>query len=349
MAAIGLASCSSPVSYVVLTLQSAAPTPITGVTSVDVDVTKGSTLMKSLTYPHEPALMIDQVTATTLSVSFTESQVGAVDFKVTARTDAGCAVGTGTASAVIVKGARADVTVALAALTGCPSSDGGTGDAGGRFPGCNPVDPMSCSGGATCEVDCDTSMGVCTMGGSGPPGSVCQKNSDCMPGTQCFDYSKTGCGVKVCLRFCDTVAQCAQPGDGGVGPGSLCAGPVVCNGVVTGYHTCTFSCDPTLAAISAGASACPTNLSCLVVGNMDQVDCACPEATRTGREGASCTGSSSCAPGYICNLMGGTETCRPVCRCNAQGMTCTATNNDCPTAGTSCRPLTNDTMYGVCL
>src|SRR5206468_11589412 len=118
----------------------------------------------------------------------------------------------------------------------------------------------------------------------------------------------------------------------------LCAGPVQCNGTPTAYHTCTFSCDPRRAAVSGGTAGCPTGLSCLVVGAMDQVDCACPEATRTKTEGQTCATAAECAPGLICNFMGGTQTCRAVCRCDAQGLSCTATAGDCP-GSTHCAAL----------
>jgi hypothetical protein len=121
---------------------------------------------------------------------------------------------------------------------------------------------------------------------------------------------------------------------------------VQCGGVATGYHTCTFACDPRLA--SAAKSGCPTGLACLVVGNMDQVDCACPESTRKGTDGTNCTTSAECAPGYICNMMGGTQKCRAVCRCDANGMTCMAQTNEC-TDNRTCTALTNDTTFGVCL
>jgi hypothetical protein len=88
-------------------------------------------------------------------------------------------------------------------------------------------------------------------------------------------------------------------------------------------------------------------LSCVVVGSMDQVDCACPEASRTGHDGDNCTGGADCAPGFICNLMGATEKCRAICRCDAKDTTCTAPN-DC-TGGKVCTALTNDTTFGACL
>ena len=84
---------------------------------------------------------------------------------------------------------------------------------------------------------------------------------------------------------------------------------------------------------------------------MDQVDCACPEATRTKQENEACTSASDCAPGLLCNMMAATRVCRPICRCDANAAgTCTNTTaNDCPTTGTTCRPLTNNTIYGICL
>jgi hypothetical protein len=341
-----LGSCSSGVSYVVLELQSADLTPIVDVTDVIVSVSQGTKLMNTLTYHHDP-LQIDQVTATTLSVSFSESQLGIVSIVVDARNSTGCTVGIGTANANIKRGGRADVAVALLHDNDCTHADGGAGDAGPRFPGCDPVTP-ACGPGMTCQVNCDSKMGQCTPGGTGAPGSVCTHNSDCMPGTQCFNYGPTGCPVQLCLRFCDTTSQCAQPGDGGVGPGSVCEGPVQCGATLTGYHTCTFSCDPRQVAVGAAANGCPTGLACLALGTMDEVDCACPEATRTKQAGEDCLRTTDCVPGLLCNLMGGTEKCRPICRCDAQGSACTASAGDCP-SGTACTPLTNNRIYGVCL
>jgi len=346
--ASGLAACSSPTSFVVLALKS--DTPITGVTTVIVTVTKNNQPMKTLTYHHD-ALTIDQTSTTTLSVSFSGSETGTVSFVVDARNDSDCTVGKSIVSTNIAKGARTDLAVALAPTNDCTHADGGTGgggDGGTRFPGCNPA-AIECDAGMTCQVNCASMLGQCIQGGTGAPGSICAHNSDCTPGTQCFDYSGTGCAVKVCLRFCDSTAQCAQPGDGGVGPGSLCQGPVQCGGVVTGYHTCTFSCDPRPAAVGLPTNGCPPGLACLALGTLDEVDCACPEPTRTGNAGDNCTRSTDCRPGLICNTMTGTQKCRALCRCNAQGSSCTASPpNDCA-SGTVCTPLTGNTIYGVCL
>ena len=224
------------------------------------------------------------------------------------------------------------------------------------FPGCDPV-PPTCATGQTCQINCTTSQGECTAGGTGGPGTPCTTNKDCAPGSQCFDYGSTGCDVKVCLRFCDTDALCSTGGaDGGADGGaassptgttSVCQGLVPCNGFLTSYHTCTFGCDPRQAAVAAGSTGCPAGLSCIVVGSMDQVDCACPEASRKGMDGADCEGGADCAPGYICNLMAAAKKCRAVCRCDAKNMTCTAAN---ACGGDKvCSPLTNEATFGACL
>jgi hypothetical protein len=214
-----------------------------------------------------------------------------------------------------------------------------------------------------------TASAECTAGGTHAAGQPCASNKDCAPGTQCFNYASTGCNVKICLRFCNGDDGCAAPRDGGAdggvvdagadgaapdgqtgqnsGPRSLCQGPVNCGTVTTAYHTCTFACDPRLAAANAGTTACPTGLSCLVVGGMDQVDCACAEATRTKTEGMDCQNGSECAPGYICNIMGDTKKCRAVCRCDAVNGVC-ATANECA-GGKTCTALQNETTFGVCL
>src|SRR5262249_22405668 len=241
---------------------------------------QGTTLSTTLTYP-APSITIDQVTKNDLSVSFTGARSGTVTMSFALRNSTGCTVGIGSTTAVIKMGNVATAAVDIFKSPSCNLPDGGTPlEDGATFPGCDPVMPL-CGGGKTCQVNCATRLGECIMGGQGGHGSACMKNNDCMPGTQCFDYSGAGCNVKLCLRFCNDNSQCevAQPdggtNDGGgaeagaaaVGTHSICAGPVQCMGVATGYHTCTFACDPRLAVTQA--SGCPTGLSCLVVGNMD--------------------------------------------------------------------------------
>ncbi len=391
LGALVFAACSSPKSIILLTLQSATSTPIMGVTKVIVAVSEVSQGMKlaTLTYPPPTgadSITIDQVNTTDLTVSFSGGQSGTIDLAVTVEDASGCTIGYGPTSAVLRKGGIVTATALLVAAADCSTADGGTGDASTtKFPGCDPAAIM-CPDDQTCQVNCKTHVGECTMGGTGAPGSLCATNADCAPGSQCFDYTSTGCGVKVCLRFCNddngcgtastTTSALSVPSDGGsdgaasgsdaaaaadaasdgapsgaveagaVSTKSLCAGPVECSGIATAYHTCTFACDPRLIAVKS-SSRCPTGLSCLVVLTMDQVDCACPEQTRVGTDGDDCTGSAQCAPGYICNMMGTSQKCRAVCSCNASGMSCTSPN-EC-TNGKACQTLTRDTVFGVCL
>jgi hypothetical protein len=203
-----------------------------------------------------------------------------------------------------------------------------------------------CGASQTCQVNCITMRNECTAGGTGAPGTVCQNNLDCQPGTQCFDYSGSGCGVKVCLRFCDTNNQCSSFGASGSGSvGSVCEGRVACSATMdTAYHTCTFNCDPTFGAVPSHGG-CPGALTCVMSADTDQVDCDCP-AGRSLQEGESCA-TGSCAPGLICNKMNGTSICRTICPCDKNGSSCSAVNR-CGT-GKSCTAVANHTVYGVCL
>jgi hypothetical protein len=349
--------CSSKTkSFVVLKLESG--TQIVSITRVVVDVSQGS-MSNKLTYYPDPAVTLDATHSTDLSVNFSGGQSGAVAFHVALFNQFQCQIGEGTTTGIIKGGNVAQVNVAISFLGDCSQHDGGADASGDTFPGCDPV-AANCAAGKTCQVNCDKHVGECTAGGTGLAGATCAKNADCAPGLQCFDYSATGCNVKVCLRFCNQDDGCVAATDGGlpdgaatgaaaVGTRSVCQGPVQCAGAVTGYRTCTFGCDPRETAATDKTTGCPPGLSCLVVGDMDQVDCACAEATRSGKDNAPCTSSAQCAPGYICNLMSGARVCRALCRCDAKGMTCSARNDCAPASGKTCAALTNDTTFGVCL
>ena len=269
--AVGLGGCSdSPVSFVVLSLQSATTTPISGADKIRVNVAKGQTQMRTLTYDGKGAT-INQTTPNTLSVGFSSGESGTIDFAVEVFNAAGCTIGVGTTTKDIAVGAIATATVSLTPGTVCVpdggAPDGGGGPEGGVLPGCDPVNPqgtttsLMCTATQTCQVDCMPPSGVparneCTAGGAGAAGTVCNTNADCQPGTQCFNYAVTGCATKVCLRFCNTGQDCAAFGAGGGGPGSFCEGPVMCPTFLTAYHTCTFNCDPRAAA-AATRGGCP--------------------------------------------------------------------------------------------
>jgi hypothetical protein len=338
--------CSSPQSFVILLLESQAPSPIAGVAEVEVDVMKANQPLRVLNYGARDLVIAPDASVAmgTLSVSFSGDQTGDVEFDVKVRDAQGCQRGHGAAILTIKKGATVEGLVLLAPDPACRGDGGGDigpGN-GGQFPGCDPVHPV-CAGGQTCQVNCTAMINVCTPGGAGAPGSPCQGNADCAPGSQCFDYTSLGCATKVCLRFCDSDSACGGPSDAGGGPGSFCREPVTCGTAATAYRTCSASCDPTAAAALAKRSGCPTGLACLLPASMDHVACGCPETTRTRPEGVACTSTTQCAPGFICE-----QTCRAVCRCDLKNAACTAAN-ECPTPGTTCTPVAGEALYGVCL
>jgi hypothetical protein len=372
LAALALgAGCSEPDSFIVLSLQSTT-TPIDDVSQIEVHVTGAGSKMRTLTYAAH-GMAINMTEKKTLSVEFSHGETGGVAFVVYLLNGMSCSIANGSTTAAITKGSVTEAAVSMVStVADCSHADGGAPDApptGTILPGCDPVDPQGADGGAgadggvlicsatqTCQVDCMPPNNApprneCVVGGAGGPGATCKTPADCMPGTQCFNYgSAAGCAtpVSVCLRFCNSNADCSAFGATGAGPGSFCEGPVMCPTVLTAYHTCTFNCDPRATA-AANRGGCPMGLACVMPGAMDQVDCACAESTRTKIEGEACNTAADCQPGLICNQMSGTKTCRAICRCDATSGACTAAVNDCPKAGTACHALTNNTIYGVCL
>lgn len=388
-------SCSHD-SYLKVTLLAADGT-FQDVGRVDVSVQSGTNMSSAwLQYVPGTPISFDTMTSRTLSISFTPSQSGAVFLDVGVVDSGGACLGRGSATTSIKKGEVSSVLVTLRHTTTCPAAmDGGTADTGRSaitFPGCDPARPTdTCAANQTCFVNCKDRLGMCVAAGTKGPGEICMQNDDCMPGTQCFDYSTLpgcGSGTKVCQKFCSDDAQCASGsggrgsggvggdlgtggsgghvdagagergggggGGGGTGPGgagvldpavpgiSTCRNPVICSpNVLTTYSTCGFACDPR----GDATLGCPTGLLCFLYkssapGGEDGPDCGCREPTRTGTDGTSCTSSTTCAPGHICNVMGSTQVCRKLCRMSAL--------TDCA-APKTCNALLNNSVFGVCV
>src|SRR5262249_21836992 len=154
------------------------------------------------------------------------SDSGSITFNVKALDNLGCTVGAGGGRVDIKKGGVVTAPVMLSSGLDCTHTDAGTPEvpAGSALPGGDPVGPQStaagvttCSGTQTCQVDCTPPDGgaprnECIAGGAGPAGTVCRGNADCQPGTQCFNYSNTGCSVSLCLRYCNNDVDCAPVG-----------------------------------------------------------------------------------------------------------------------------------------
>ena len=337
LALAAAAGCRDQQSFVVVTVQSVDLTPVSGVVNLGVSVTNGGTT-KDLTYPvpaSQSPLTITGAVGTTLSISFTPGRSDDVTVVVDAKDAGGCRVGHGMATAPIARGGIGKLTVLLDHTNGPCDGDAGTpADAGVTYTGCDPA-ARTCGDSMTCVLNCQAMQGQCIASGTVPGGGLCMFSTDCAPGTQCYSYTGPSCMVRTCLRYCKTDNDCLT-----MGAGSVCQGKVSCGQpdggtVLTSYHTCTFGCDPRADA-TAG---CPAGLHCFLVDTMDQVDCACTEATRTHTEGQSCTRGVDCAAGHICDLS--TGKCQKVCKISANSSDCAATQ--------TCTALTNDTLYGVCL
>jgi hypothetical protein len=369
-------SCSRD-SFLVVTLTASRPFENVGWVDVEVQSTSGAS-MATLHYDRSTN-PVSFGTATepskTLSVGFTPERSGTVNLLVTARSpNRLCIIGTGSATnAPIKKGDVSSAMVAMVHLANCPGPDGGTPDEGSTsdsgitFSGCDPAMPEAmCAGTQTCFVDCSNSRGMCVAGGTKGPGEICTGNGDCVPGTQCFDYSGVpGCvaGTRVCLKFCAGHSQCSVmtgaggrgggAGSGGAGGGTggaggstgsgaaagACRDPVVCGNTLTTYKTCAFECDPR----GQANLGCPAGLLCFLyqdpAGGPDSPNCSCREPTRIGTDGVACGTSAACAPGYICNIMSTTRVCRKLCKLDSPA--------DCA-APQTCNPLQNNS-FGVCL
>ena len=138
----------------VVTVQSAEDTPITGVVDFVVVVSNDdSTTQLTYTVPADQspltitnASIVDPKTGVagkTFSVSFTIGHSGDATFQVTARDVARCTIGLGQNHQIIARGGVANVTVTLTHASGpCENGDAGADSANGVvFPGCDPAAP----------------------------------------------------------------------------------------------------------------------------------------------------------------------------------------------------------------
>jgi hypothetical protein len=359
---VGLTACSHD-SYLVVTLL-AGDSAFADITSVEVTVSAPGRSLKTLTPDYDATKYpsFDTHTGPRFSVAFTPESTDAVDVVVIVKSASDPCLGRGLAPGVALKkGDTTRVEVKVFHVIGaCPGSsgvdagaDGAPPEGGMTFPGCDPLAPASCPASQACFVDCTGKAATCVAGGSKGPGELCTSNVDCAPGNECFDFSDIpGCAAatKICMRFCAQDADCPG-GDGAargadassstsyVYPGGTCNTRVECGGgLVTSYQRCSFACDPR----GDGRTGCPAGLFCFLFQNAsgeDSPDCGCKDPGRIGTDGASCTSSASCAPGFICNQTGTTRLCRQLCKPVAP--------SDC--GSKTCTPLANNAGFGVCL
>ena len=302
-----------------------------------------------LYYPQQPSesLHLDTSHPVTFSVQFGASHAGPATFEVEpiGVDTKGAALGYGKNTVAIEKGkvVNVSVLVVLGALRPEHGMDAGAGDSGTSQLTCDPYAPASaCGANQTCGLLCGANqpaVGMCYAAGSGTPGVACASNVDCVPGSQCFTFTATGCSVMTCLRFCNSDAMCGEQN-------AFCNVPIPC-GSTTPFAACSRPCDPT----GTGAVGCAVGLSCFVYAG-ETADCACPGQ---GDVGAACTqnsgcngeaGCAGCGAGLSCVVPAGAAAgsssgvCRPIC---------TLATRTCPT-GTTCQAFNSSTrlVYGFC-
>lgn len=350
-----LAACSNDPSYLVVSATTPVGSSLTGVTRFRVDLQSGIAKDR-LYYPKLASgdagfatggvnLSLSATVPVSFSTSFPDKLSGTVLIRVTALDSTGASRGCGSTQGRISRGETVRVSVVIDPGASCPTefvpnTDGSVADAGkvDTLPNpdsgsiaCSPEGAKGCGAQATCALSCMPAGTTtqCTPAGTGVPGSVCEDDSDCRVGSQCF---VEGCGVKVCRQYCTTNPECG-------GNGSSCLTEIQCDGAPngSGHRICSQPCDPREQA----QTGCAAGLKCFVFPG-EVVDCDCVGPTRTGRDGASCQTSSNCEPGLLCITMDAVARCRPVCRHD--------TPNDCP-SDRSCETLISPplTIFGACV
>ena len=195
-------------------------------------------------------------------------------------------------------------------------------DAGPSCPANMPHVAQLCSdppqSGSTCNPTCQTGCpcGRCTVVGNATvcaelgtkmEGNLCNTTTDdCGPGLGCF---KEACGTNLgrCRKFCRTKPDCS--------------GNEFCSDIFGPAYVCQAPAVPTCNPLDG--SGCPDPVLTCYVNGPDTI-CSC---TGTGQEGADCTSTGRCAPGFTClTTMAGTN-CFKVCDSNSPQ--CTATNPAC--------------------
>jgi hypothetical protein len=214
------------------------------------------------------------------------------------------------------------------------------GDAAGAMCAtqpCSLVPQCGCGSGSACDINEQTGTGTAcrAVATAGTESSTCAGPTNCAAGYVCI-----GDGTNdACEKYCASNSDCTGPRGQCViqivnGSGSAIAGAVVCSS----------DCDPT----QVTNPLCPTGWTCDLFeapyngSTYDIVSC---RAAGTAAQGATCSTTIACAPGYSCVTVGGSNECARICAPPSStgcpsGMTCDAFQTAFTVAGT---------QYGVCL
>ena len=312
------AACSDAKSFVVVSVFSSVH-PIANVAQLRVTVTDGQ-YNQQLLYPETPRpatalLQLDPTMPVTFSVSLRPMFKADVTFDVEALDTAGVPLGEGTSGPQPLNVGQ--VTYATVYVT----------------PPCDAMAPVEiCGAGKTCALVCDQDSRpemLCFSAGQVNPGDPCTDITDCLPGSECFEFKACSTAAqprKTCRQFCNVDSDC--------GAGS-CNTSVSCNTTSTSLRLCSRPCYPT----GDATGGCAAGLFCFIYTG-EITDCACLDQSRVGAVGVSCATDENCQPGLMCVDRGGSKSCRTICQLS---------NPTCPTG--TCTRLTNPNyqVFGACL
>jgi hypothetical protein len=320
--AILAAGCSDDKSYAVVSVLS-SDHPLPNVAQLRVTVTTGQNreYHQQLFFPDKPLpatalLQLDLTTPITFSVSFRTMFKGDVIFEVEPLDATQTLLGRGTSAAQPInvgKVTYANVTV---------------------VPTCDPLaSANTCGANQTCALVCDAQSRpqmACFPAGLKNPGELCTDVSDCLPGSECFEFKACSSAqpIKTCRVFCNSDTAC--------GLGSTCSTNVSCDATSTAFKLCSRPCDPT----GPATGGCAAGLYCFLYA-AETTDCACRDASRVGVVATPCSTDADCQPGLMCVDRAGSKTCQTICQ---------IASPSCPT-GTKCTTLTNPDYktFGACL